>query len=720
MTLKTKLGLGLSSVVLIVLCLFTSATLQLRHDALVREQAEQQLLMSLSLMVEPFLTQNKVEQVKAHLLTASFSSTLPLKAILVYQADGNLFSATQFPRELFNFSPSRDLTGRKALQDGSMLLWSAVMVTPANISSFEGNKAAPEGATLGYVAIQISPLSLSELWLWQSLLWCITLIILVVVGLIWQRRIFTTQRQSWQTFLEQICTLLPTATTETKQPAEFDGVELNHLYRELQAQYQHLEQKLQQQSLLGETQGQKSESELEQLESGHHHQVTTLTDALTTYQNQLYQWQQLCVLGEQGQVEQQAKLLNWLQSQYRLDRLELQTTTVWFPQWLAAQVAAWQKELQLETVSLVLVEEPALSFCDVQFCTEHAALVLKQIVSLIAEDLHQNELSLQVSLLDFSDNTLLLQFDHAGQSKAIQQVMSGNEPDAVLQQLCAGLLKRLGARLIVSALDDLGCSVRVELPLSAVSSKDLPMYQTVVYLDSNPVRAAVQKKSLYSLAEQVIYVQHPELLQQELQHRLVDFLLVQLPSPQMADGRWHELPQQVGRTRILALSDQASLPYWTEQLDCPVLATPLLSAVVRQRISELVVQQRVRLLVVDDNQTNLAFVKAILNQQQIDVDTASTGTEAIRQAKSNRYQLILMDIQLPDMSGILATHMIRQLPQHQDTVIMAFTAHAMPEEIEQFHQAGMNDVVIKPLDVHKAADLIRRCRQIKHQNPVQG
>lgn len=124
MTLKAKLGLLIGSFLLVMACLYASATLQLRHETTVRVQAEQQLLMSLSLMVEPFLAQNKMEQVKGHLLATSFSSTLPIKAILVYQADGNLFAATQFPRELFNFSPTRDLTGQKALQDGSTLLWS--------------------------------------------------------------------------------------------------------------------------------------------------------------------------------------------------------------------------------------------------------------------------------------------------------------------------------------------------------------------------------------------------------------------------------------------------------------------------------------------------------------------------------------------------------------------------------------------------------------------
>jgi CheY-like chemotaxis protein len=146
----------------------------------------------------------------------------------------------------------------------------------------------------------------------------------------------------------------------------------------------------------------------------------------------------------------------------------------------------------------------------------------------------------------------------------------------------------------------------------------------------------------------------------------------------------------------------------------------MLSARIRQHLGEKLQNNSMRLLVVDDNKTNLAFVKAMLSQQQFEVDTAATGTEAIRLAKSSRYQLILMDIQLPDMSGILATHMIRQLPQHQDTVIMAFTAHALPDEISQFHQAGMNDVVIKPLDVYKVADLIRRCQQLSPQNLIPG
>lgn len=720
MTLKAKLGLVLGSIALIVTCLYASAKLQLRHETMVRVQAEQQLLMSLSLMVEPFLAQNKVEQVKGHLLATSFSSTLPIKAILVYQADGNLFAATQFPRELFNFSPTRDLTGQKALQDGSTLLWSTVMVTPASMSYFDSDKVAAEGSTLGYVAIQISPLRLSELWWWQSFLWGTVLVIILALAVLLQRRIFFHQHLRWQAFLRQIRTLVSSSELNDKKLIEFDSAELTLLFRSLYTQQQQLQQQLQLQNQLEQKQEQNKQIECEQRELNYQQQLMTLVNDLNSSQCQLQQWQQLCVLGHAGQVEQQAQLLKWLQTQDRLDKLELQPETVWFPAWLATQVAVWQQELQLEKLNFVLVEDPALSVSEVQFYTRHTAELLKQILSLVLQDVQQNDLSLHINLQTFSDNKLLLQFDHSGQSKAIQQVIATTESAAVLQQLCHRSLTRLGAKLSVSALEDLGCSVRLELSLIAVKSTELPMYQTAVYLDTNPLRAAVLKQSVYSVAEQVIYIQQWSQLQPELQHRLVDVVLVQLPAPDAADWLRSELQAIAVRTPLLAFCEFAQLNDWKQVLNCPVLANPMLSADIRQYIDRKPAEPQLRLLVVDDNKTNLAFVKAILSQQQLEVDTAETGADAVRLAKSGRYQLILMDIQLPDMSGILATHLIRQLPQHQDTVIMAFTAHALPEEIQQFHQAGMNDVVIKPLDAHKVADLIRRCQQLSPQNPIPG
>lgn len=713
MTLKAKLSLVLGSMILMAACLYASAKLQLQHETLVRVQAEQQLLMSLSLMVEPFLVQNKVEQVKGHLLATSFSSTLPIKAILVYQADGNLFAATQFPRELFNFSPSRDVSGQKPLEDGSTLIWSSVMVTPASMSYFDTNKVAAEGSTLGYVAIQISPLRLSTLWWWQSALWGCVFLTILALALLWQRQVFNAQHQRWQAFLHQLRGLCP-SSTDGKKLAEFDSDELNLLFRLLHTQQQDFQQQLKQQSQLEQEQGLNHEAQSEQLELNYQEQLSALEAQLHASQTELQPWKQLCLLAQHGQLEEQTRLLHWLVRHDQLDKTELQLQKVWFPEWLATQVQLWQQEFESAQLSFTLVEDAALSSAEVQFCAEHSAALLQQIIGLIMQDVQQHELSLQIHLQVFSDNKLLWQFDHAGQSSAIAQVLASptDESAAVIPQLCARLIAKLKAQLTVSSLEDLGCSIRLELPLAAVTAKEVPMCQTAIYLDTNALRAVLLKRSLYSVAEQVIYLQHPQQLEAELQHRLVDLVVIQLPAQTAQTEPWIQLPLLSSRSQLIACCAPADVAYWRTVLSCPVLVRPLLSAQIRQYLTEPRQTGNSRLLVVDDNKTNLAFVKAMLSQQQFDVDTAMTGEEAIRLAKSSRYQLILMDIQLPDMSGILATHMIRQLPQHQDTIIMAFTAHALPDEITQFHQAGMNDVVIKPLDAKKVADLVRYCQKL--------
>ena len=81
-------------------------------------------------------------------------------------------------------------------------------------------------------------------------------------------------------------------------------------------------------------------------------------------------------------------------------------------------------------------------------------------------------------------------------------------------------------------------------------------------------------------------------------------------------------------------------------------------------------------------------------------------------ASNNRYQLILMDIQLPDLPGTEVTKQIRQLRHHQQTIILAFTAHAMPDEIASFRLAGMDDVLIKPLDTKKIAHILGRIKAL--------
>ena len=84
-----------------------------------------------------------------------------------------------------------------------------------------------------------------------------------------------------------------------------------------------------------------------------------------------------------------------------------------------------------------------------------------------------------------------------------------------------------------------------------------------------------------------------------------------------------------------------------------------------------------------------------------DIVEAKDGQEAIDLAQKQHFDAILMDISMPHMSGITATKIIRQSTEHNTVPIIGLTAHALPEQIEEFLAAGMDDLIIKP--VHKKA-----------------
>jgi signal transduction histidine kinase len=116
-----------------------------------------------------------------------------------------------------------------------------------------------------------------------------------------------------------------------------------------------------------------------------------------------------------------------------------------------------------------------------------------------------------------------------------------------------------------------------------------------------------------------------------------------------------------------------------------------------------------RILVAEDNGVNQILIKAMLDAQGHFSDIVADGIEAVRQVQAARYDLVLMDIQMPDMDGQAATEAIRALPGAVSRVpIVAMTANAMPEERAAYLAAGMNDHVAKPLSPRLLADVIAR------------
>ncbi|WP_448204716.1 ATP-binding protein [Azospirillum sp. sgz302134] len=134
--------------------------------------------------------------------------------------------------------------------------------------------------------------------------------------------------------------------------------------------------------------------------------------------------------------------------------------------------------------------------------------------------------------------------------------------------------------------------------------------------------------------------------------------------------------------------------------------------------AEAVDLPNLRILAADDNQINRDIVRGILERAGHHVTLAEDGGEAVRLAKAQPFDLVLMDIQMPDMDGLTATRLIRQLGTPNSRIpVIALTAHASGSSRPECIDAGMNGFVAKPL---RPAELFREMAAVLHAAPPAG
>ena len=136
-----------------------------------------------------------------------------------------------------------------------------------------------------------------------------------------------------------------------------------------------------------------------------------------------------------------------------------------------------------------------------------------------------------------------------------------------------------------------------------------------------------------------------------------------------------------------------------------------------------------RILLAEDNVVNQKLAVKLLQKNGHQVVAVNNGLEACQEIAERApatYDLVLMDIQMPVMSGYDATVKIRSMPEHKDIPIIAMTAHAMAGDREKCLAAGMNDYITKPLKVEALMNVIERWRthlptdDVKHLENIQS
>jgi len=118
-----------------------------------------------------------------------------------------------------------------------------------------------------------------------------------------------------------------------------------------------------------------------------------------------------------------------------------------------------------------------------------------------------------------------------------------------------------------------------------------------------------------------------------------------------------------------------------------------------------------KVLVVEDNKTNQEYMKIILSEFGLRFDMANDGVQAIEMFKQNKYDLILMDENMPNMGGIEASQRILEIEAQQElrhTPLVALTANALKGDREKFLKAGMDEYLTKPLDIKKLIKVFKK------------
>lgn len=124
-----------------------------------------------------------------------------------------------------------------------------------------------------------------------------------------------------------------------------------------------------------------------------------------------------------------------------------------------------------------------------------------------------------------------------------------------------------------------------------------------------------------------------------------------------------------------------------------------------------------RILVVDDNIVNLQVAQGILGKARCEVTTAVSGYQALEILKNNQFEMIMMDIQMPQMNGMTATEEAKKMLGEACPPVIAMTAFSLQEEREEFLEAGMDDFIPKPINAQELISVVQKWLEPEGYSP---
>ena len=266
----------------------------------------------------------------------------------------------------------------------------------------------------------------------------------------------------------------------------------------------------------------------------------------------------------------------------------------------------------------------------------------------------------------------------------------------------------MGGSVGVSSTPGNGSRFDVVLPLelALVANKELPLHgQTILLVTDNQRFHETFPKLLGALGATVRSISGVENAIASLMLRTYTNIIIAESIP---FGAWSELQKVLGKSGgnlLLVAGTNLNVPAGIDGvLTLPLSRRNVENVLLTRPVSDPQELARSpmfighKLLLVEDNLVNQMVAMHQLERMGFQIDTAINGVEAVEAASEKTYDIILMDIQMPEMDGITATRSIRELPTTENRpVIIAMTAHAMQGDRERCIEAGMDDYLTKPV-----------------------
>ncbi|RVU33193.1 response regulator [Rheinheimera riviphila] len=662
-------------------------------------------------------------------------SALPIRAMAVFDQSQRMFASTsKADRWLEQAAQSLD-SEQAAFNDAGVQLISTPIwadralttqsaVHPAPAEHNEPDSLLPErnlvpapavsSRQLGYLLVLLDDAPTPLLTVLSPLY----LLLGLAVWLVWLsiRQLTARQLVQHEQFARQL---------NTDQALSAESSDTDPVFKPLQAAWQEKMQQFRQQtevlSLQFQTKLNQLESQLLLSQQTTSQLAAKQQQALSQLQSssqQLDYWQQLAANAERltpGLLLRQLQLLALYTRLHEPDFM-LQPDALLLPDWMLLCYTDYLQDCDSGHQFLFEEDSQAYAF-KVNFDPVLLAHLLELLATMCRKLATEPEIIFSYRLVELPQKLLKINIKFIGRSFPARwrQVLASGvdtmQPDDLDAEVCRSILQQLQGQLQIASIDDVGTQLEILLPVSWQKTNTTKRFQSILLVDEKECRLPLAKQSLAALGEQVHCCFAYAQLKETLPRRLVDLLVLVLPDqPAQLAIPVAELNALQQRFQVQTFANPAAVARWQALLSCPVSAMPLLIGQLSAPQPQALALQQ--LLVVDDNLTNLSYVRAVLALEGLRIDIAMTGDEAIKMASNNRYQLILMDIQLPDLPGTEVTKQIRQLRHHQQTVILAFTAHALPDEIASFRLAGMDDVLIKPLDTQKIAHILGRIKAL--------